>query len=135
MVIDTSAVVAILFDQVDRFSYAAVIDAASVRLISAVTRIGLSLVVEGRKREAGREDLDRFSALTGLKVVSLTPEQVTLATVASRKFGKARHLAGLDIGDRFPCRLASATGRPLLFKGNESSRTDIKSAVARPGVS
>ncbi|TLU72764.1 PIN domain-containing protein [Lichenicoccus roseus] len=135
MAIDTSAVVAILFDQADRFSYAATIDAASVRFTSAVTRIGLSLVVEGPKREAGRDGLDRFSALTGMKVVSVTPEQARLATVASRKFGKGMLPAGLDIGDRFPYALASATGRPLLFKGNESSRTDIKSAVARPGVS
>ncbi len=129
MVIDTSAVLAILFEEEDQLRYANAIESASARLVSAVTRVELSFVVEGRKREAGREHLERFFALTGAEVVAVTPEQATLAIGAFRKYGKGRHPAGLNIGDCFSYALATATGHPLLFKGNDFARTDIGSAA------
>lgn len=129
MVIDTSAVVAILFEEEDQLRYAEAIEGASARLVSAVTRVELSFVVEGRKREAGRERLERFFALTGAEVVAVTPELATLAIGAFRTYGKGRHPAGLNIGDCFPYALASATGHPLLFKGNDFVRTDIRPAL------
>ena len=129
MVIDTSAVVAILFEEADQLRYAEAIEGAPARLVSAVTRVELSFVVEGRKREAGRERLERFFALTGAEVVAVTPEQATLAIGAFRIYGKGRHPAGLNIGDCFPYALASATGHPLLFKGNDFVQTDIKVAL------
>ncbi len=129
MVIDTSAVVAILFEEEDQLRYAQAIEGASARLVSAVTRVELSFVVEGRKREAGRERLERFFALTGAEIVAVTPEQATLAISAFRTYGKGRHLAGLNIGDCFSYALASATGHPLLFKGNDFVQTDIRAAL------
>ena len=129
MVIDTSAVLAILFEEEDQLRYANAIESASARLVSAVTRVELSFVVEGRKREAGRERLERFFALTGAEVVAVTPEQATLAIGAFRRYGKGRHPAGLNIGDCFSYALATATGHPLLFKGNDFARTDIGSAA------
>jgi ribonuclease VapC len=130
MVIDTSAVVAILLEEEDQLRYAEAIEGASARLVSAVTRVELSFVVEGRKREAGRERLERFFALTGAEIVAVTPEQATLAIGAFRTYGKGRHPAGLNIGDCFSYALASATGHPLLFKGNDFVQTDIKAALA-----
>ena len=129
MVIDTSAVVAILFEEEDRLRYAEAIEDAPVRLVSAVTRVELSFVVEGRKREAGRERLERFFALTGAEVVAVTPEQATLAIGAFRNYGKGRHPAALNIGDCFSYALASATGHTLLFKGNDFVHTDIRAAL------
>jgi ribonuclease VapC len=129
MVIDTSAVVAILFEEEDQLRYAQAIEDASARLVSAVTRVELSFVVEGRKREAGRERLERFFALTGAEIVVVTPEQATLAISAFRTYGKGRHPAGLNIGDCFSYALASATGHPLLFKGNDFVQTDIRAAL------
>jgi ribonuclease VapC len=73
MVIDTSAVVAILFEEDDGLRYAEAIESAAIRLVSAVSRVELSFVVEGRKREAGRERLERFFALTGAEIVAVTP--------------------------------------------------------------
>lgn len=131
MVIDTSAVVAILFEEEDQFRYAEAIESASTRLVSAVTRVELACVIEGRKREAGREWLERFFALTGAEVVAVTPQQATLAIGAFRTFGKGRHPAGLNIGDCFSYALASATDEPLLFKGNDFVQTDIRSALKR----
>jgi ribonuclease VapC len=129
MVIDTSAVVAILFEEEDQLRYAEAIESASTRLVSAVTRVELACVVEGRKGEAGRERLERFFALTGAEVVAVTPQQATLAIGAFRTFGKGRHPAGLNIGDCFSYALASATDRPLLFKGNDFVQTDVRSAL------
>jgi ribonuclease VapC len=130
MVIDTSAVVAILFEEGGHFRYAEAIEGALTRLVSAVTRVELSFVVEGRKREAGRERLERFFALTGAEVIAVTPQQATLAIGAFRNYGKGRHAAGLNIGDCFSYALASATGHPLLFKGADFGLTDIRAALA-----
>ena len=128
MVIDTSAVVAILFEESDQLRYATAIEAAPMRLVSAVTRVELSFVVEGRKRDAGRERLERFLALIAAEIVAVTPEQATLAIGAFRTFGRGRHPAALNIGDCFSYALASATGYPLLFKGNDFIHTDIRAA-------
>ncbi len=129
MVIDTSAVVAILFKEEDQLRYAEAIEGATARLISADTRVELSFVIEGRKREAGRERLERFFVLTEVEVVAVTQQQASIAIDAFRKFGKGRHPAGLNIGDCFSYALASAIGHPLLFKGNDFGQTDIRSAL------
>jgi len=129
MVIDTSAVVAILFGEPDQVRFARAIEAAPVRLVSAVTRVELSCVVEGRKGEAGRERLDRFFAMTGAEIVGVTAQQADIAIGAFRRFGKGRHPAGLNIGDCFAYALAKATGHPLLFKGEDFGRTDVAVAI------
>ena len=130
MVIDTSAVVAILFDEEDQDKYSAAIARASIRLVSAVTRVELSFAIKGRKHNPGRERLDRFFAMTATDVVAVTPQQAMIAIDAFRAYGKGRHKAGLNIGDCFSYALARATGHPLLFKGNDFALTDIRAAVA-----
>jgi ribonuclease VapC len=122
MVIDTSAIVAILFDEPERDRFAGLIDEAGPRLVSAVGRVEAVCVVERRKHEAGRERLDRFFRLTGAEIVGVTPE---FAVEAFRRFGKGRHPARLNIGDCFAYALAKTTGEPLLFKGADFARTDI----------
>ncbi len=129
MVIDTSAVVAILFEEEDRRRYAEAIEAAPRRLISAISRVELAFVVEGRKRDAGRQQLERFLALTGADIVAVTPQQAMLAIGAFRLYGKGRHPAGLNIGDCFSYALARATGHTLLFKGGDFAQTDIPVAL------
>jgi ribonuclease VapC len=108
--------------------------ATPVRLVSAVTRVELSFVVESRKGEAGRARLDRFFALTGADVVSVTPQQAVIAINAFRRFGKGRLRAALNIGDCFSYALATATNHPLLFKGNDFVHTDIRPVLAAPGI-
>jgi ribonuclease VapC len=134
MVIDTSAIVAVLFDEPDQRQYDDAMAAAPVRLVSAVTRVELSFVVESRKGEAGRARLDRFFALTGAEVVSVTPQQAEIAIDAFRRFGKGRHRAALNIGDCFSYALATATNHPLLFKGNDFNHTDIRAVLPVPEV-
>jgi ribonuclease VapC len=129
MVIDTSAIVAILFDEPERDRFTRLIDDAASRLVSAVGRVEAVCVVEGRKHEAGRERVDRFFRLTGAEIVGVTPELAEFAVEAFRRFGKGRHRARLNIGYCFAYALAKTTGEPLLFKGGDFARTDIQ-AVA-----
>jgi ribonuclease VapC len=125
MVIDTSAIVAILLDEPEHYDFDRLIDADGVRLISVVTRVEAAFVVEGRRGHAGRLRLDRFFELTAAEIVSVTPEQAELAVEAFRRYGKGRHPIGLNIGDCFSYALAKSIGEPLLFKGNDFSQTDI----------
>jgi ribonuclease VapC len=129
MVVDTSAVVAILFNEPDADRFGQALAAAPLRLLSAVTRVELSFVIEGRKRDAGRIDLERLLQQGAFEVVSVTPQQTQFAIDAFRRFGKGRHRAGLNIGDCFSYALAMATGDPLLFKGDDFSHTDVRSAL------
>jgi len=130
IVADTSALVAILFGEPDAERFAVALQAASQRLISAVTRVELSLVVEGRKGEPGRQDLERMLGGGRFVIAGVTPEHAERAIDAFRRFGKGRHQAGLNIGDCFSYALASAMNLPLLFKGDDFGRTDIRPAVA-----
>lgn len=136
MVIDTSALVAILFGEPDATLFAEALDAAPVRLVSAVTRVELAFVVEGRKGPAGRADLELLLRDGGFDIVPVTPQQADIAIAAFRRFGRGRHRASLNIGDCFSYALAVASDHPLLFKGDDFARTDLRSALptaASPG--
>jgi ribonuclease VapC len=134
MVVDTSAIVAILLAEPDAEQIATVLGEAPVRLISAVTRVELSFVIEGRKGDPGRRDLERLLASGGFEVVSVTPHHADLAIGAFRRYGKGRPPAGLNIGDCFSYALAVATDHPLLFKGNDFGQTDVRVAMPREGA-
>ena len=121
--------VAILFGEADAIAYGLALQAASKRLFSALTRVELSCVVEGRKGERGRAELERFLALLDAEIVAVSPQQAILAVQAFSDFGKGPHPAGLNIGDCFSYALAAATGYPLLFKGDDFARTDLRSAL------
>ena len=130
MVIDTSAIVAILFDEPDHRIYDEALALATTMLVSAVTRVEAAFVIEGRKGLQGRSRLERFFAMTGAEVVSVTPQHADIAIEAFRRYGKGRHRAGLNIGDCFAYALAKANDLPLLFKGDDFRRTGIRSALA-----
>ena len=129
MVVDTSALVAILLREPDAERFAVALEEARVRLLSAVTRVELTFVIEGRKGEAGRADLERLLNDGEFEVAAVTPQQAMIAITAFRTYGKGRHPAGLNIGDCFSYALARATGHPLLFKGNDFKHTDIQPAL------
>jgi ribonuclease VapC len=133
VVIDTSALVAILLREPEAVRFEECVEAAAVRLVSAVTRVELSFVIEGRKGAEGRADIDRLLRAGRFDIVSVTPQQAEIAIDAFRRFGKGQHRAGLNIGDCFAYALATATGYPLLFKGDDFSRTDIRAALP-PGA-
>src|SRR6266567_33257 len=134
MVIDTSALVAILLREPDADRFSQAIADASARLVSAVTRVELSFVVESRKRLIGPNDIVRALRDGRIEVVAVTPQQAEVAIEAFRRFGRGRHRAALNIGDCFSYALAKATGQPLLFKGDDFIHTDIRPALGRGRV-
>jgi ribonuclease VapC len=132
MVIDTSALVAILLGEPDAERFARAVGDAPVRLLSAVNRVELSCVIEGRKGEAGRADVEVLLRDGGFDIVSVTPQQAEIAVDAFRRFGRGRHRARLNIGDCFAYALATVTGHTLLFKGDDFIHTDIRPALPAP---
>ncbi|HKH48946.1 MAG TPA: type II toxin-antitoxin system VapC family toxin [Thermoanaerobaculia bacterium] len=125
MVIDTSALVAILFDEPERRSFNEAIEAAESRALSTANFVEISMVLESRLGAEGLRDLDLFIERAGIKLVAVDSEQAHMARRAFSQFGKGRHPAGLNYGDCFAYALATVLGEPLLFKGDDFSKTDI----------
>lgn len=104
MVVDTSALVAILVGQSDAERFARARGDAPVRLLSAVTRVELSFVIEGRKGETGRADLELLLRDGAFDIVSVTPQQAAIAINAFRRFGRRHHRAALISATASPTR-------------------------------
>ena len=126
-VVDTSALVAILLGEPDADVFARTLAEAPVRLLSAVSRVELSFVIEDRKGETGRADVELLLREGGFDIVSVTPQQAEIAVDACRRFGRGRHPARLNIGDCFAYALTIATDDSLLLKGDDFINTDIRS--------
>jgi ribonuclease VapC len=128
MVIDTSALTAVLFDEPERDDLVRSIAAAPRRLLSAVSLVEASVVVEARRGEVAGRELDLFLHRASVEVVPVDGEQAELARAAWRRYGKGRHPAGLNFGDVFAYALARTAGEELLFKGGDFARTDVTPA-------
>jgi ribonuclease VapC len=129
MVIDSSALLAILRREPEAWAFRNAIKAAPSRLLGASTRVEAGIVALGRRGDAGLEEMQALIANLKLDIVPLSDDQAKLAIEAFRRYGKGRHPAGLNFGDCFSYALAKATGEPLLFKGDDFSQTDIKRAA------
>lgn len=129
MVIDTSAIVAILNDEPEAERFESAIEAASIRLMSAATLLEAAIVIEARFGEPGGRELDLALYKAAVEIVPVSRELAEVARAAYRTFGRGRHPAGLNHGDCFSYALAKATGEPLLFKGDDFTRTDIVAVV------
>ncbi|MEM5787540.1 MAG: type II toxin-antitoxin system VapC family toxin [Syntrophobacteraceae bacterium] len=132
MIIDTSALVAILLGEPEAESFALAIAGDPRRFISAFTALETGIVIEAKKGEPGGRELDLLLHQARIEIVPLTAEQLEIARTAWRKYGKGRHPAGLNIGDCCSYALAECAGEPLLFKGNDFSQTDIKTVNWAP---
>lgn len=126
MVIDTSAMIAILLDEPHAERLIAVLETELTRLVSAATVVEASLVMLGRFGDAGDPQLDRFLRTIEAEVVPVGEEQVSLARDAAHRFGRGRHPAGLNFGDCFSYALSVAREEPLLFVGDDFARTDVE---------
>jgi len=118
MVIDTSALVALMCMEQEASRLARALEADPHRLISAATWMETAIVIE---------ELDLLSAKADLSIREVDQQQAEFAREAWRRYGKGRHPAGLNFGDCFSYALAKASGEPLLFKGEDFSKTDILS--------
>ena len=134
MVIDSSAIIAILLGESDAARLTEAIAGAAKRLMSAFSLLECGIVIETKKGESGGRELDLFIHKSKTQIIALRPEHVEIAREAYRKFGKGRHPAGLNIGDACSYALAVFSGEPLLYKGGDFSRTDVRSADSASAV-
>lgn len=128
MVIDTSALVAMLTDEPESELFEAAVASDPVRLMSTASYLEAAIVIETRFGEAGGRELDLWLHRAGVDLVAVGADQAQAARAAYRRFGKGRHRAGLNYGDCFAYALAASSGQPLLFKGEDFAHTDIVAA-------
>lgn len=126
MVIDTSAIAAILFDEPEAAELEGRIADDPVRLMSAATLLEATIVIEARLGDVGGREFDLWRHRAEIDIIGVDAEQADLARRAWRRFGRGRHPAGLNYGDCFSYALATARNEPLLFKGDDFAKTDVK---------
>lgn len=130
MVIDTSALLAILQDEPERRTFNEALEVAAARVMSAASFVEVSIVIESRFGVEGLRELDLLLEQAGVEIVPVDAQQAHMARRAFSRFGKGRHEAGLNFGDCFAYALATVRGEPLLYKGNDFPKTDVTSFVA-----
>jgi len=126
VVIDTSALLAILLDEPERGKFLQLLSESETRLLSAANALETAIVVESRRGEAAGRELDLFLHRTKIEIVAVDAEQFSIARFAWRKFGKGRHPAALNFGDCFAYALTKMSSEPLLAKGEDFRRTDLQ---------
>ena len=129
MVLDSSALVALLFDEPEAETFRREVEDDPTRLVSAATLLEAALIVEGRKGDAAGHQLDLLLHKADVIVTPVDAEQIGEARRAYRRFGRGRHEAALTYGDTFAYALARITGEPLLFKTGRFAKTDIRRVV------
>jgi ribonuclease VapC len=129
IVVDTSAVIAILEKEPDAALFAEAIAEADSPVISAGTVVELGIVMWNRHGPKAADMVDWLIQETGLQIENVTAQQAQLAREAYAAYGKGRAKAGLNYGDCFSYALAKETGLPLLFKGRDFAATDIAAAI------
>jgi ribonuclease VapC len=125
IVVDTSAVVAIVLGEEDAERHAQALQHAAGARMSAVNVVEAAIVVEARQGPDAARDLALLLETTRVEIEPFAGEDVSSAVAAWRRFGKGRHPAGLNLGDCFAYALARASDEPLLFKGEDFRQTDI----------
>lgn len=128
MILDTSALVAILFGEPEAEKFAGIISKTAVCRISVVTHLELSIVLERQARPEAARQAEAFLRAASIVIEPVTLQQGVLARQAYYDFGRGRHRARLNLGDCFPYALAKALDEPLLYKGDDFARTDVRAA-------
>lgn len=129
MVIDTSALIALLRLEPEAETFAQAIEADPRRLVSAVTKLEARMVALGRFGPAAAADLDALIALIAPVIVPFDDHQADIAREAFATYGKGRHAAALNFGDCAAYALAVSEAEPLLFKGTDFGATDVEVVV------
>ncbi len=128
MIVDSSAIVAVLLHEADADDLANKLTTHLPLRMSAATYLEVSIVIENKGGPRAGYELDDFISKTEIEIIPFSTEHAEAARIAWRRFGKGNHPARLNFGDCFSYALAKTTGEPLLFKGNDFSQTDIEAA-------
>ena len=130
MIVDSSALVAILRNEPEAASYARAIETSRVRRVSAVNYVEAAIVIDLSRDPVASRRFDELFRVAELAIEPVDEVQAKLAREAYRDFGRGSgHKAGLNFGDCFAYALAQSTGEPLLFKGDDFAATDVASAL------
>lgn len=130
MIIDASALIAILRDEPEARTFAKAIAGTNIRRVSAVNYVEAAAVIDASRNPVASRRLDDLFREAELIIETVTEAQARIAREAYRDFGKGSgHPAGLNFGDCFAYALAKATGEPILFKGDDFTRTDLSPAL------
>lgn len=129
MILDSSAVLAVVFGEPELEAFARAIIAAPVCRISAASLFETSIIAESRAGHLAVRQCDSFFRNSRVSIEPVTEDHALIARQAYSDFGKGRHPAGLNFGDCFSYALAKSTGEPLLFKGDDFRQTDIQPAL------
>lgn len=124
MVLDTSALIAILLGEAEAENFSRAIAQDAKRLVSAFSALEAAVVLHARKGTAAVRELDLLLHTISATIVSLDTEQALLARTAYEIYGKGHHPAALNLGDCCSYALSRSSGEPLLFKGHDFSKTD-----------
>ena len=126
MIIDTSAIIAVLRDEQDAVSFARAIADATTRRISAVNFVESAVVIDASRDPIATRRFDDFMKEASILIEPVTAQQAQIARAAYRDFGKGSgHPARLNFGDCFAYALAKESSAPLLFKGKDFAQTDV----------
>jgi ribonuclease VapC len=125
MIIDTSALVAVLDQELEAERIVRTLAPAPERILSAANRVEVGIVMQARRGDDGARDLDLLLAKLRVDIAVVTANQADIARKAFRRYGRGRHAANLNFGDCFAYALAKDTSAPLLFKGDDFSQTDV----------
>lgn len=128
MVVDSSALLAILFDEFETEKFVETIDRDVAPKLSVVSQVETTMVYLGRRANADSNTVSNLVAALGLQLQGIDTAQAATAIEAFKRYGKGRHPARLNLGDCFSYALAAKLGEPLLFKGEDFARTDIAAA-------
>ena len=128
MIVDSSAIVAVLRAEPDARKFARAIESAPIRRVSAANYVEAAAVIESGGDPVASRRFDDFFRASRISVEAVTPRQAEIARQAYRDFGKGRHKAGLNLGDCFAYALAKEMDEPLLFKGKDFNHTDVEVA-------
>ena len=126
MIVDSSALIAILFNEPDRASLVAKMASASSLSVSAASVLESAMVLEGNRGLGASADLDDLIRRTRMRIIPFDVEQLEIARKAFELYGKGRHPAGLNFGDCISYALAKWTGEALLYKGEDFTLTDVR---------
>jgi ribonuclease VapC len=129
MIVDTSAMVAIFYGEPEAADFTQLVHGEAITRISVANYVELSMVIEKQLGPEGMRQVEAFFRRAAINIEPVTVEQGNLARQAFLDFGKGRHKAGLNFGDCFAYALAKDFDEPLLFKGNDFTETDIRSAA------
>lgn len=129
IVVDTSAIMAILFDELEAAAFREVLSGEEDVRLSAMTDYEARILALGRGKERLVAEYETLFAVGGFSIEPFAQKDSMLASEAYRRFGKGHHPASLNFGDCAAYALAKSLDAPLLFKGNDFARTDVRRAL------